>query len=69
MRKVLFLVTLVSGLCLAALGFALAAPIGPTDSPVHSNPRVIFAPGLFVLGVMLIFLSAVVYELVPERRR
>jgi hypothetical protein len=31
-----------------------------------SNPRVPFAAGIFVLGVMLVFVAAVVYELLPE---
>jgi hypothetical protein len=48
--------------------FVLAAPIGPTDGPHTSNPRMLFAPGIFVIGVILIFTSAVVYELVPDRR-
>lgn len=68
MRRTLFLATLLAGLGLAIAGFFLAAPIGPTTGPVYSNPRVIFAPGIFVLGVVLMFLSAVVYELVPNKR-
>jgi hypothetical protein len=32
-----------------------------------SNPRVPFAPALFILGVMLVFIAAIVYELLPER--
>ena len=67
MRKWMFALTLLLGLTLAVAGFFLAAPIGPTSSPVISNPRLPFAPGIFVLGVMLIFISAVVYELIPNR--
>jgi hypothetical protein len=48
--------------------FFLAAPIGIPTSEAFSNPRVPFAGGLFVLGVMLVFISAVVYELLPDRR-
>lgn len=47
--------------------FFLAAPLGHPTSPVYSNPRVPFAPAVFILGVMLVFLAAVVYELLPER--
>lgn len=65
-RTVLFVLTLVAGIVLAVLGVALSAPIGPTDSPVYSNPRVDFAPLMFVLGVTLMFGSAVVYELTPD---
>jgi len=66
-RTVLFVATLALGLVLAALGIALSAPIGPTSSPVYSNPRVDFAPLMFVVGVTLMFASAVVYEIAPDR--
>lgn len=66
-RNTLFLLTLLSGLTLVVLGFFLAAPIGPTDSPVISNPRVDFAPLMFIAGVVLLFGSAVVYELAKDR--
>ena len=67
MRARLSLVTLALGIALAALSyFALAAPIGPPTSPVYSSPRLPGAPTLFIAGVMLAFLSAVVYELLPD---
>lgn len=61
-------------LAMVAVGFALqvvsyfflAAPLGLPTSPVYSNPRLPFAPAVFILGVMLVFLAAVVYELLPE---
>jgi hypothetical protein len=65
MRKQMFVLTLVIGLALAVAGFFLAAPIGPTTSPVFSNPRLPFAPTVFTLGVIVLFLSAVIYELFP----
>lgn len=49
--------------------FFLAAPWGTPISPVQSNPRLPFAPALFIFGVMLVFLAAVVYELLPEREQ
>jgi len=61
--------TILLGLALVGVGFGLAAPIGGTHSPRISNPRVEFAPLMFVAGVILIFLSAVVYEVTPEGRR
>ncbi len=67
MRRALFLTTLLVGLALAVAGFALAAPIGANSGPEFSNPRVEFAPAIFVIGVILMFASAVVYELVPSR--
>ena len=66
MRKGMFLLTLLTGLALAVAGFLLAAPIGATDGPAISDPRMPFAPAIFVLGVILAFGSAVVYELVPD---
>lgn len=68
MRRAMFILTLLIGLAVAVAGFFLAAPIGPTLSPEISNPRLPLAPVIFILGVMVIFLSAVVYELFPERR-
>jgi hypothetical protein len=65
-RTTLFILTLLTGIALAVLGFALSAPIGPTDGPSISNPRLEFAPVLFVVGVILIFASAVVYELAGD---
>ena len=66
-RTALFVSTLALGLMLAVLGIMLSAPIGPTSSPVYSNPRVDFAPLMFVLGVTLMFASAVVYEITPDK--
>ena len=65
MRNVVFVLTILIGLTLAVAGFFLAAPIGPTSDPVYSNPRMAFSPAMFTLGVMIVFLSAVVYELFP----
>ncbi len=67
MRKTMFLLTLLVGLALAIIGFFLSAPIGPTLSQEISNPRLEFAPAIFVLGVVLIFSSAIVYELTPDK--
>ena len=65
-RTILFVLTLLAGLVLAVLGITLSAPIGPTDGPVYSNPRVDFAPLMFVFGVTIMFFSAVVYEIAPD---
>lgn len=70
MRTLLTLLLVVGGFALQAVSyFFLAAPLGTPTNEAFSNPRVPFAAGLFVLGVMLVFLAAVVYELLPERRR
>ena len=65
MRQALTISVLGAGLILAVAGFFLAAPIGPTRAPDISDPRVIFAPGIFLVGVVLAFGSAIVYELLP----
>ena len=62
-------------LTLVALGFGLqvvsyvflAAPVGRPAGVRFSEPRFAFAPSLFILGVMLVFLAAVAYELMPDR--
>ena len=67
MRTTLTILMVIAGFALSAVSyFLLAAPLGIPTSPAFSNPRVPFAPGLFVLGVVLVFLAAVVYELLPE---
>ncbi len=69
MRKGMFLLTLLVGLSLAVAGFLLAAPLGATNGPAISDPRMPFAPAIFVLGVILAFGSAVVYELIPANSK
>lgn len=56
------------GIALAALSFLfLTAPLGTPTGPEFSNPRLQFSPLLFILGVMLVFIAPVVYELLPEK--
>jgi uncharacterized BrkB/YihY/UPF0761 family membrane protein len=58
---------IVGGLFLMVVSyFGLSAPWG-NQAERHSNPRIDFAASLFVLGVVLTFLSAVVYEVLPKR--
>lgn len=56
-RRLCCVLTLGAGAILAALGLALSAPLGQPD------PRLAFAPVLFVSGLGLMFATAVVYEL------
>lgn len=68
MRNVLTVLMVVVGFALQAISyFVLAAPWVTTDVP-SGEPRVVGAPVLFIAGVALVFLAAVVYELLPERR-
>lgn len=48
-----------------ALTPALFVPGGPAAS----DPRLEWSPSLFVLGVMLVFIAAIVYEVIPDRKR
>ncbi len=68
MRNVLTVLMVVVGFALQAISyFVLAAPWVTTGVP-SGEPRVVGAPVLFIAGVVLVFLAAVVYELLPERR-
>jgi Ni/Fe-hydrogenase subunit HybB-like protein len=67
-RATLAILMVIVGFALQGVSyFKLAAPWGIPNSPVFSNPRLPFAPTLFILGVMVVFLAAVVYELLPEK--
>lgn len=62
-RRIIFFAALGLGLALAITGLFLSAPLGPTDSEVISDPKVPFAPTIFIIGVIVMFLSPVIYEL------
>lgn len=68
MRKLAFLLTLLVGIILALAGLFLSAPFGPTAGPEYSDPRLPFAPLIFIIGVATTILAPVVYELFPDRR-
>ena len=69
MRMFLTLLLVVLGFALQVVSyFILAAPLGIPSSPAYSDPRLPFAPLLFIIGVMLVFLAAVVYELLPHKQ-
>lgn len=70
MRIVLTLLTFFGGLALAVVSYVLlAAPLGLPRHEGFSNPRLVYAPILFLIGVLMVFLSPVVYELLPERQK
>ncbi len=69
MRTLFVWIMVIGGFALQGLSYlAWAAPLGRATSEAFSNPRLPFAPLLFVIGVMLVFLSAVVYELLPDKK-
>ncbi|HKY88838.1 MAG TPA: hypothetical protein VJ141_02585 [Candidatus Limnocylindrales bacterium] len=68
MRNVLTVLMVVVGFALQGISyFVLADPWVTTGIP-SGEPRLIAAPTLFIAGVVLVFLAAVLYELLPERR-
>lgn len=66
MRKIITLATIVGGIALMVLGYLGSAPWG-ASSVANSDPRFGFAPAIFVIGVIVAFSSALVYELLPKR--
>ncbi len=69
MRTTVSILMVVLGFALQAVSyFFLAAPIGQPTSPAYSDPRLPFAPLLFIVGIALVFLAAVVYELMPDKK-
>jgi hypothetical protein len=69
MRRTIIVVGMVVvGFALQTVTFLfLAAPLGTPSDVGFSEPRVPFAPALFILGVVLVFAAALVYELTPDR--
>ncbi len=69
MRLAISLLVLVAGVVLGILSyFVFAAPLGVPTNEGFSNPRVPFAATIFLVGVSLVFLSVLVYELFPNER-
>ena len=67
MRGLLTVLTVLVGLVLAIVSYLfMASPLGIATDESFSNPRVDFAATGFVIGVALVFISAVVYEVLPE---
>lgn len=63
MRRTLFFVTLMAGLILAVIGFVFSARIGTKP---FLDPVIPWSPVIFIIGVMMTFYSAAVYEIVPQ---
>lgn len=67
MRRGLTIGMVVVGVGLMVLAyFGLAAPWG-VETVANSDPRIAFAPLIYVLGVMLALGSALVYTMLPDR--
>ncbi|MFQ5947270.1 MAG: hypothetical protein ACE5KX_00235 [Acidimicrobiia bacterium] len=69
MRRTIGFLMIAGGLVLMVVSyFFLAAPWGASGVE-FSNPRVPFAPLLFVIGVMALFAAGLIYELLPDRKK
>lgn len=68
MRRTVTVSLVVLGLLLMVIGFLTAAPWG-SNSVADSNPTIIGAPILFLLGEAAVVAAAVLYEILPDRRR
>ncbi len=67
-RTLIAVAMAVGGFALQGVSYLfLATPLGKPTSVEFSEPRVEFAPMLFIVGVIVVFLAAVVYELLPDR--
>jgi hypothetical protein len=68
MRRAIVVTMVVAGFALQATAFFfLAAPLGTPTAVRFSEPRLPFAPVLFILGVVLVFSAALAYA--PPRSR
>jgi hypothetical protein len=68
MRRTLTVGMILGGVILMLVGYLGAAPWG-ADNVANSDPAFVFAPAVFVLGVLVAFSAALVYELMPDRRK
>ena len=66
MRSIVTRLLVLAGLALAVIGYLLAAPWG-SNSEADSNPIVVGAPLIFMLGILAILAAALFYELRPGR--
>ncbi len=67
MRRGLTVGMIVVGIALMVISyFGLAAPWG-VESVANSEPRMQFAPLVYILGVMMALGSALVYTMLPDR--
>lgn len=67
MRRGLTIGMIVVGVGLMVISyFGLTAPWG-AESVTNSLPRVRFGPVVFIVGVMMAFGSALLYEMLPDR--
>jgi hypothetical protein len=68
-RRLVVVAMVLVGFGLQGLAYlVLAAPLGRPTDVSYSEPRMPYAALLFIVGVGIVFSSAIVYELLPDRR-
>lgn len=61
-------ITLVGvGLVLMVFGYLMSAPWG-SSAVADSNPRMMGAPLVFLIGIVAVVAAAVLYEVLPDRQ-
>lgn len=68
MRRIITVSLVIVGFVLMLIGFLAAAPWG-SSSVADSNPVILGAPILFLLGIGSVVGAAVLYELLPDRHQ
>jgi Kef-type K+ transport system membrane component KefB len=68
MRRTITVGLVVVGFALMLIGFLSAAPWG-SSSVADSDPVMVGAPMLFLLGIVSVVAAAILYELLPDRHR
>jgi len=68
MRRNVTVSMVVVGLALMLIGFLTAAPWG-SSAAADSDPVLLGAPLLFILGIVSVVAAAVVYEVLPDRHK
>lgn len=68
MRRTVTVGLVVLGVALMLIGFFAAAPWG-SSSVADSDPAIVGAPLLFLLGIVSVVAAAVLYEVLPDKRR
>lgn len=66
MRRTITIGLVVIGFALMLIGFLTAAPWG-SSSVADSNPVIVGAPMLFILGIVAVVAAAVLYEVLPDQ--
>lgn len=68
MRRTITIGLVAFGFALMLIGFLTAAPWG-SSLESDSNPVIMGAPVLFLVGIVSVVAAAVLYEVLPDKRR